>query len=935
MAHQTIKLAEPQTSYSVFEDNQVLTAEQLNSISHYFDYQDRLTKTCLLGVGVVCGLHVQVDREQVSVSKGAAITTDGDLLYLPEDRVFTALLPFDDRDAAYPLFTELVASQRLWQLVGDDNTDSGRIPVSQAFGPNIQASRLVALLYVSQYVKETDVCSTDDCDNKGDLASNDLRILLMDRNDYDRLVSRNPCNDDLYFNLPEVAVPRVLLNENDSIFSYGDLLTAYRTAINSGVTALGGPLGKALETARLMVQCYQSGGQVLTRTNERTRLRNLDGVTDIDFGAIGAFASRVAEIINSRATAAGIQYLHDFVKEVAEAYNEFKESVYELCYGCCLPPSLFPKHVALGLLAGNEVENCRYRNCFIESPLLNRGDDRMLHSLQLFARLTQLIAAFDIPTANDIRITPSAGIDADMGKRAIPYYYETRRVLRSWDPERTRRRREKTHLSYFAADNGSYAEHDHVKQPLGFDIDKHSFFRIEGHVGKDYATAFRELTRLRNRFDLPFEIVGVQLQRERLTVLPVFPIKPGILDLLFDKERLQFNHRLEHLTRYTKTVDEKLPADEELKVEGVSGDPLALKRMLKARVSDLVDNHVVTTRQALLKPAAEVMGKVDWDKLHENLANAGAEINKNAKEFTAAGYRSPIENIAVMDQPLLLDWFSKLKLIQQEKVADGYIFHNFIRQNQSMLHNGGVCRGGTFILVYNTVGNNRTVVADFYLPYIAKDELVESKVDHTGITVNPLPPINYFVEKDIVKKPILNKDLFDLKKEFTVVDKLAKDSDLFVRQRVTEFGYRIQRADQDIRGVESKLSQNILGVRESLGKQVEESNRSLGKQVTDMVGTFSSQFIQITGAVDKKVQDATGALQNRVGELANNYEKSFTSLVSAYNTVVTKAGPTRVASPLENIRELAAMKPEELAELRLDPNELRMFTTIVGKFRRQ
>ncbi|RYZ58062.1 MAG: hypothetical protein EOO14_10160, partial [Chitinophagaceae bacterium] len=136
MAHQPIKLAEPQTAYSVFEDNQVLTAEQLNSIGHYFDYQDRLTRTTLLGVGIVCGLEVQVGREAIIVSRGAGITTDGDLLHLPETRTFNALLPFDDRDAQYPLFADLVSSQRLFQLVGADNTESNRIPVSQAFGAN-------------------------------------------------------------------------------------------------------------------------------------------------------------------------------------------------------------------------------------------------------------------------------------------------------------------------------------------------------------------------------------------------------------------------------------------------------------------------------------------------------------------------------------------------------------------------------------------------------------------------------------------------------------------------------------------------------------------------------------------------------------------------------------------------------------------------------
>ena len=82
MAHQPIKLAESQTTYSIFEDNQVLTADQLNSIGDYFDYQDRLTRTCLLGVGIVCGLDVQLGREEIIVSRGAGITTDGDLLHL-------------------------------------------------------------------------------------------------------------------------------------------------------------------------------------------------------------------------------------------------------------------------------------------------------------------------------------------------------------------------------------------------------------------------------------------------------------------------------------------------------------------------------------------------------------------------------------------------------------------------------------------------------------------------------------------------------------------------------------------------------------------------------------------------------------------------------------------------------------------------------------
>ncbi|MCH5690633.1 hypothetical protein LWM68_44245 [Niabella sp. W65] len=63
------------------------------------------------------------------------------------------------------------------------------------------------------------------------------------------------------------------------------------------------------------------------------------------------------------------------------------------------------------------------------------------------------------------------------------------------------------------------------------------------------------------------------------------------------------------------------------------------------------------------------------------MANAGAQINKNSKLFTAAAYRSPIENLAVLEQPQTLLWLGDLLLKQKLQVEDGYIFSNFLKQN--------------------------------------------------------------------------------------------------------------------------------------------------------------------------------------------------------------------------------------------------------------
>ena len=58
------KLVDISTQYSKFNKNQVLTETQLNGFLDYFDDQDRLTRTSLSGVGIVCGFKVILQSRQ-------------------------------------------------------------------------------------------------------------------------------------------------------------------------------------------------------------------------------------------------------------------------------------------------------------------------------------------------------------------------------------------------------------------------------------------------------------------------------------------------------------------------------------------------------------------------------------------------------------------------------------------------------------------------------------------------------------------------------------------------------------------------------------------------------------------------------------------------------------------------------------------------------
>ena len=91
-----------QTAYPIFVPNQVLTDLDLNQAVAYLNGQSYLTRTHLIGVGIVDGLRAQVQivtettqaqqTQQIAkirVSAGYGITSEGDVIALSEERYFS------------------------------------------------------------------------------------------------------------------------------------------------------------------------------------------------------------------------------------------------------------------------------------------------------------------------------------------------------------------------------------------------------------------------------------------------------------------------------------------------------------------------------------------------------------------------------------------------------------------------------------------------------------------------------------------------------------------------------------------------------------------------------------------------------------------------------------------------------------------------------
>jgi hypothetical protein len=551
------KLSEITTQYHTFEDNQVLTKDQLNEFIDYFEDQDRLSRICLSGVGIVCGFELSLDagKPSVTISQGAGVTTDGDLIKLRKNKAgtnlktidisaieYTHYKPFEDSYSNYAFFKKLVnvdgkikevPIEMLELLTADAE---GAIPLSSLSGLNINAfsrikgSRLseiidppltelkdprftrfsdslvseltgkVVLLYLEAYEKKADLCTAIDCDNQGVEQVARLRVLLVSKADADYIASLDTVFSkhnvtDSYFNLPEVAVRRVVLNKSNTA-NYNELKRAYFTALTTDplITDLSNGISQIAGDFYSLLKLNTTEEDLKTAL---TKLKSLVGFSayNIPFNA---------------------QYRYDCVKDIVDTYNELKCHLTELKEECCPDIKAFPKHLLLGDLdeIGNAVKH--HRHSFYNSPILNDGTNNIKQCRSLFLRILELINQFQT-SVGEIKITPSNKLP-ELSFRSIPFYYTVDdALLSSWNFFKTEKNRQNTNLSYHTANLSPAPQ---IQNPLIYNTDKFDFYRIEGHQGKVYQDAMEEIDALKTQNGLAFDVkaLSVNINTENLNI---------------------------------------------------------------------------------------------------------------------------------------------------------------------------------------------------------------------------------------------------------------------------------------------------------------------------------------------------------------------------------------------------------------------------------
>ncbi|GAB5419077.1 MAG: hypothetical protein Crog4KO_05850 [Crocinitomicaceae bacterium] len=506
------KLTTITPTYHAFAKDQLLTHTDLNEVIDYFEDQDRLSRICLNGVGIVCGFKPTFIAESntLAISQGSGITTDGDLVHFlfdvnGENSIvselntpgltkitdylnLTSYRTFTDGNANYPQFDSGLGQITLYELLPDLSSGT---PIDLSFFEN-----RTLLIYLDCYSKEPGACTAISCDSQGVEQVRVLRVLVVNDadldvvNKHDYLFTANNVAQE-YLSLENVGVPRVIVNESNTADAT-DLAQAYEEAVlSSGMLP---KLTNNLNAISLFVDY------------DPTAL--IDGIN----GALNAVS------INNTL----FQYRYDLFKDLVDSYNELRALFIEHYPTCCPDIYPFPKHLLLGTLnsvdstsdlPADEIweEDNTNRHKFYPSPILTHHYSARQHLISVLERMVEMVNNYAVVTAlstDEVRITPS-NTGVPLANRAIPFYYDPQyntdsnsRLVRLWDFNRRTLRRYDEILGYNQADESTNPT---VVQPLQYNIDPYNFFRIEGHQGLLYQDALERVNQIRDQYALGFD----------------------------------------------------------------------------------------------------------------------------------------------------------------------------------------------------------------------------------------------------------------------------------------------------------------------------------------------------------------------------------------------------------------------------------------------
>ena len=449
-----------------------------------------MTRTNLSGIGIVCGLDIKTspDGSGITISKGVGVTSSGYLISVPEVKytkrttnVFDAV-----KCEYYSKFVNISAKTSLFNLweLKQEAEGEGTTLLDNTF---LTDGEKIVLIFVELLEENNKNCDPNSCDDKGINVTVNFRPLLVAKEDAGGLLSGAGSGATPWLSLPEISMKRFDVTAT-TLFECLNIFKAYQRILTTEfLTNTQNNLSSSYNVLKSMLADEFPFNPFSTVAN------------DFKFLNDGSLTSD--QLIN-------MQYYYDLFSDILMAYAEFRKKGIEVI-GMCCPDDLFPRHLLLGPAMPGISIKARLKI--------------------LFRKLVLLIQKFAVPPPDlkgryrledtTIRITPSLLADVPFSTKSIPYYYAINNsadiLLKNWNPQKLLEGKITRNLSYHAIKYN--LTDDDIRQPLLYDLEPYNFLRIEGHIGKPYQQVVRNISALRDKNRLPFQIVALSADISTIT----------------------------------------------------------------------------------------------------------------------------------------------------------------------------------------------------------------------------------------------------------------------------------------------------------------------------------------------------------------------------------------------------------------------------------
>jgi hypothetical protein len=680
------------TIFPEFVPDQLLTSDNLNEMFDYLDEQGRMTRSNLIGIGIVCGLQIKTPtaKNSITITKGVGVTSEGYLVQFGQDMVYNAYKSFNAvKEEYYTKFVNTSPNPKTQKFtllelkpdITDGGTELSAIPGT--------LDQYIVLLFVELLKEQNKNCDPNSCDDKGIKTTVTIRPLLISKNELtlNTLIGStgNPLSFSPFYALPEIRMPRYDVTNTSPVQSE-DLLKAYTNVLSD--TFL-----EKVESALKLAYDKFSSFLNTTGTNPFT-------------GWKSSFA--FLRNLTTKPQLLYLQYHYDLISDLLQAYDEFRKLGNAILSTCCPDPALFPRHLLLGEAVPIANMISSYRHYFIYSPLFEKKN-LILEMRFLFSKMELMKNNVFVPpfvsmtdTPHGIRITPSVVSDVPLSNKSIPYYYKPVQLYPSWSFDKTLRGKANQNLSYHAPEmNG---DDEFVNTPLKYDLEPFNFLRIEGHIGMQYPNVLKTINSLKTFFRLPIDVIALSTGDADLKNIAYSAVSCNIRDIQTSYEiiRREWEAIIGKMIEYLHDNQEaarSLLSDASVGSD-VLGDYLILlnraKTFMVTELQEFISKYddflvpvyeeVEKQSQQLRTALMDVINNEELDKermtLAEDLVDHFDEVVLSCKK---GGFRS-----------IFQQFNSRLN-----EIYSNMFFSRFVEKNPGIQHKAGVMIGGTFIIVYH------------------------------------------------------------------------------------------------------------------------------------------------------------------------------------------------------------------------------------------